>query len=756
MEKKETLRGTIKSVRFHNDNNGFSIFVVRTGRDKTIPVLCYSPEMESGDEITAVGSYINDPKWGPEFKATNIDIPFLGTKEGVRRLLANGFLPGIRGSTAFLLVEKFGDKVFDVLEESPDEFLSVRGISEKKLAKIEEAYKEKRHERKCLTYCSQLSMTIKMSEKLYNHYGDMLIEILKKDPYRLIYDIKGISFARADKIARNSGISAVDPNRIKAGVTFVMSESDTSGNCAYPREELVRKAKGALSIPDDGISIPDSFVERGIDDAVSSGNLVLAKAHGEPCLFLPYVYESEQRTARNLIRLRDGMFPSAHLPFDVESAIHDAETKASISLEDAQHEAVKMSVENNLLVITGGPGVGKTTIVKAIISIYERYGNKVLCAAPTGRAAKRMFESTKHEAKTIHRLLEFNPESYGFNHNEENPLEGDLLIVDECSMVDARLMDSLLRAVPSQMRVIFVGDVDQLPSVGAGQVLLDMIRSGVLPVARLTKIFRQSDASRIIVAAHDVNNGKMPSLKNKHGDDFSFFPVDSPEQCVQYVLDLVTRFVPSRLGYDPLRDIQVLCPMKGGAMGTEAMNLILQERLNGNARKKSFMMKTSESVFFLGDKVMQTRNDYKKDVYNGDIGFVSEVSSEGDSMLVSFDGGTRSVLYSNEEAKSLRLSYACTVHKSQGSEYPVVIMPVMTNHFKMLQRKLLYTGITRGKDLVILVGQVKAVAIAVHGQSDEEERWTKLEEWLRRFSNQNCRQDQKGVSTGFAEPVLFA
>lgn len=780
----QTVKGTVKTVTFYNPSNGYSVLKIIQDKDKSalLTVTGCIPEVKAGETIVANGTYVNHPKYGRQFSASDIHLPIPETAEGIYSLLARGFLPGIKKGMAKKLVDAFGENFFDVLDNQPEMLLEVKGISENKLKKILHAYKQKMGERKAFAACTQIGMTLKLAEKLYDRYGDGLVAMIYQKPYDLV-SVKGISFKTADWIASRTGVDLASPSRIREGIFFALDESMNLGNCGYPKDKLLDEAAKILGLsPETVVPVLQEILQNNRDIFFEDDRrrIVEDKIYGTSCLFPKYMHDAETRAAEHLHKILYYTYPSARLPEDADRAIHEAvlrekaEKGPDFELDPDQAKAVKMALEDNLLIITGGPGVGKTTIIETILDIYEAYGNTILLAAPTGRAAKRMFESTHREAKTIHRLLEYSPEEFyssdrdktPFGRNETNPLEGDLLIVDESSMIDSQLFDNILRAVPDSMRVIFVGDVDQLPSVGAGQVLRDMIESKKIPVARLTKIFRQARKSKIIRASHEINDGICPSLKNHVGDDFFFFPAEDPQDCVRKILALACKEVPERLHYDAIKDIQILCPMKAGAMGTVAMNINLQYQLNNDAqieiRKKNLAEKrrlekrnpdapklTGEEAEFLlryrhhqkgltfrdmtlypGDKVMQIRNNYQKKVFNGDIGYVSAIDSESHAIRVDFDNGANSVEYKQEELGQLMLAYACTVHKSQGSEYPVVIIPVMTNHFVMLQRKLFYTGVTRGKKMVILVGQEKAMRMAVKGKLMEFNRWTKLKECI--------------------------
>jgi exodeoxyribonuclease V alpha subunit len=552
--------------------------------------------------------------------------------------------------------------------------------------------------------------------RIFKTYGQGAIEIVQENPYRLAQDIRGIGFLSADTIAQKIGIAKDSPLRAQAGISYALTEASGQGHCGLPYAELVPLAVKLLDIA-------ESFIETAIAQEVADEVLLPDTVEGQACVFLAPLYYAEQSIAAQIQRLDAG---GTTLPaFDADKAIPWVEQKLSIQLADSQKAAIRLALSSKLLVITGGPGVGKTTLVKSILTIMTVKGVKPLLCAPTGRAAKRLSESTGLEAKTIHRLLEINPINGQFKRNADNPLECDLLVADECSMIDAPLANQLLKAVATRTAVILVGDVDQLPSVGPGQFLTDLIDSGAVPVIRLTEVFRQAATSRIVRSAHQINRGVFPSLPEKgETSDFYLVAAEEPEVIAQTVVDLVQTRLPRKFEVDSIRDIQVLCPMNRGITGARGINQALQAVLN--PRGEHSVEKFGNS-FSVSDKVMQIENNYDRDVFNGDIGFVTGVDQDEEELAVAFDG--RVVSYPFGELDELVLCYATTIHKSQGSEYPVVVIPISTQHYMMLKRNLIYTGITRGKRLVVLVGQKRALAMAVKGKQVER-RWSKLKERL--------------------------
>jgi exodeoxyribonuclease V alpha subunit len=552
--------------------------------------------------------------------------------------------------------------------------------------------------------------------RIYKTYGNDAIQIMSENPYRLARDIRGIGFKTADQIAIKLGIEKDAMIRIRAGISYALSEAMGEGHCGLPTDELVPLAVELLEVD-------NSLVQVALDMELTEGSVIADHVNDTPCVFLSGLHKAERVIGERLLILMNGKLPWPWI--DPDKALPWIEQKTGLSLAESQVAAIRLALKSKVLVLTGGPGVGKTTIVNGILKTLAAKDVKILLCAPTGRAAKRMTEATGFEAKTIHRLLEVNPKGGGFKRNEENPLECELLVIDETSMVDVMLMQAVLKAIPDNSALLVVGDIDQLASVGPGQVLADIISSGAVPVVRLTEVFRQAAQSQIITNAHKINKGAIPNLSNPKGEsDFYFVQADDPETAVPRIIELVKNRIPQRFGLDPIRDIQVLCPMNRGGVGARSLNIELQAALNPAGEHK---IERFGWTFAAGDKVMQIANDYDKEVYNGDIGYIDSLDLDGGELSVSFDG--RDVIYGVGELDTLVPAYAATIHKSQGSEYPAVVIPVMTQHYTMLQRNLLYTGVTRGKRLVVLVGQKKAIAIAVQNISGRR-RWSKLNEWL--------------------------
>jgi exodeoxyribonuclease V alpha subunit len=541
------------------------------------------------------------------------------------------------------------------------------------------------------------------------------VRLISENPYRLARDIRGVGFRSADQIALRLGIDKTAPVRVRAGISHALAEAMNDGHCGLPVEELLPFAETLLEVP----AAP---VETALAEEIAAGAVVEDAVDGRPCTFFAALYRAERDIAAKLMALVGGKPPWPTI--DADKAIPWVEERTTLKLADSQKEAIRVALGARIMVITGGPGVGKTTLVNSLLRILRAKSVEVALCAPTGRAAKRLSDSTGLDAMTIHRLLEADPASGGFRRDGSNPLDCDLLVVDETSMVDVPLMRAVLRALPDKAALLLVGDVDQLPSVGPGQVLADIIASGAVPVARLTEVFRQSATSHIVTNAHRINQGQMPDLAPVEGGDFFFVDAADPADGARKIVALVRDRIPQRFGLDPVRDIQVLCPMNRGGLGARALNLELQQALNppGESRIERF-----GQLFGPGDKVMQVENNYDKDVYNGDLGVIARLDPAAGELEVDFDG--RRVSYGAGELDQLALAYATTIHKSQGSEYPAVVIPLATQHYPMLQRNLVYTGVTRGKRLVVLVGQRRALAIAVGG-AQARRRWSKLREWL--------------------------
>jgi len=713
----EHLAGTVERVTFHNEESGFSVLRVEArGRRDLVTVVGHAAAVSPGEFIQAEGSWVNDRVHGLQFSARLLAAVAPTTVEGIEKYLGSGLIKGIGPHFARRLVDAFGTSVFDVIDAEPGRLRSVDGIGRTRAQRIVDAWKEQKAVRDIMVFLHSHGVGTSRAVRIFKTYGPDAIGMISENPYRLAADIRGIGFLTADKIASTLGIEKTAMIRARAGIGYTLSEATDEGHCGLPMSQLMPAASRLLDIP-------ESLVAEALDLELAAGTVVRDTVDGSPCVFLASLHAAERIIAARVRGLATGGVPWR--PIDADRAIPWVEARLSMSLARMQAEAVRMAVRSKVFVITGGPGVGKTTLLNAVLAVVGARGARLALCAPTGRAAKRLSETTGVEAKTIHRLLEVDPKTGGFKRQESHPLACDLLVVDEMSMVDVPLMHALLRAVPSHAAVILVGDVDQLPSVGPGQVLADIIDSGAVPVVRLTEVFRQASASRIIVNAHRINHGEMPETTPAGAEsDFFFTEIDDPEQGAARVLQIVSERIPARFGLDAVRDVQVLCPMNRGALGARSLNLALQQVLNPGREPR---IERFGSVFAVGDKVMQVENDYDKDVYNGDLGFITALDPDAGELTVDFDG--RAVAYDSSDLDRLVLAYATTIHKAQGSEYPAVVIPLSTQHYPMLQRNLVYTGVTRGRKLVVLVGQRKALAIAVAGKQTRR-RWSKLREWL--------------------------
>src|SRR5579884_2204612 len=710
---REVLAGLVERVTFHNEENGFCVLRVKTrGHRDLVTLVGHAASIAAGEAITASGTWVNDRTHGLQFKAHFLKASAPSTAEGIRRYLASGMIRGIGPVYAKKLVRGFGEAVFEVIERLPE----VQGIGEVRAQRIVAAWAEQKLVREIMVFLHSHGVGTARAVRIFKTYGADAIEVMSENPYRLARDIRGIGFKTADAIADRLGIERTALIRVRAGIGHALAAAMDEGHCGLPLADLLPLAGRLLGVPDD-------LIRTALDLELTGGGVIGDRVGEKDCVFLAGLYHAERGIAERLRALAAAPLPWPAI--DAGKAISWVEPRIGLMLAESQRQAIVRALAAKLLVITGGPGVGKTTILRAILKILAAKRVRILLAAPTGRAAKRLGEATGLEAKTIHRLLEVDPSSGSFGRGPENKLDCDLLVLDEASMIDVPLMHALVKAIPERAALLVVGDVDQLPSVGPGQVLADLIGSGTVPVVRLTEIFRQAAASRIITTAHRINRGEMPDLAPAAADsDFHFVSAEDPETAVARILDLVQTRIPRRFGLDPVRDIQVLCPMARGGVGARSLNLDLQAALNPDGEPK---VTKFGWTFAPGDKVMQIENDYEREVYNGDIGFIAAVDAETGEIAARFDG--REVVYGLGDLDALVPAYAATIHKAQGSEYPAVVIPLLTQHYPMLQRNLLYTGITRGKRLVVLVGSRKAVAIAVRNTAGRQ-RWSKLREWL--------------------------
>lgn len=700
------IRCVVERITYQNADNGYSIMKVKVkGYNDLVTLVGNLLDVPVGSVLLCDGDWKVDKKYGSQFVTESWEEVMPATIYGIEKYLGSGLVKGIGPKYAHLIVEKFGTETIDIIESKINRLYEVAGIGKKRVEKIADSWEKQKDIKNVMIFLQGYGVSTAYAAKIYRQYGKESVDKVKNNPYRLADDIWGIGFKTADGIASKMGYEKNDLRRCRSGILYTLSQLSNEGHVYAEEEQLLTTAKTLLEADEDPI-------KQAMNDMIQSKDLIKE----EESIYMPPFYYAESGTAKRLLELaetKDKRKPTFNL---------EAISKSTgIEYDEVQVDAIRQAVESKVMVLTGGPGTGKTTTTQGIIAALQTAGMSILLAAPTGRAAKRMSEATGMESKTIHRLLEYNPMD-GYKRNEENQLEGDALIVDECSMIDILLMNNLMKAIPTSMRLVLVGDIDQLPSVGAGNVLRDIIDSQKIPVIRLTRIFRQAQSSRIVMSAHAINRGAFPDLSNGKDTDFFFIKNDDAEKVAENIVQLVKNRLPKAYNM-PTSNIQVLTPMQRGVVGASNLNLMLQEALNPN---KTGLSRGGFS-FRKGDRVMQIRNNYDKSVFNGDLGYVIDVNMEDRTLTAQFDDTP--VEYEVSELDELSLAYSNTIHKSQGSEYPIVVMPILMNHYVMLQRNLIYTGITRAKKICVMIGSTKALACAIHNMTVLK-RNTKLKERL--------------------------
>jgi exodeoxyribonuclease V alpha subunit len=714
---KEYLSGTIERITYHNTDNGFCVIRVKVkGHKDLVTVTGNVPSISAGEYIKCSGIWHNDRNHGKQFKADFLKSLPPETLEGIERYLGSGLIKGVGAHFAKRLVSAFGDKVFEVIENKPDLLSTVEGIGKIRAQSICTNWQDQKIIREIMVFLQSHGVGTSRATRIYKTYGEKAIEVVSQNPYQLAKDIRGIGFVSADTIAGNLGIAKNSLVRARAGVAHVLLEATSDGHCGLPKEILIQNSRKLLEITKD-------LIELAIAEEIKLKTLIADTLNSTNTIFLTSYYVYEKNIAKILLNLAKS--PVSWDKTDTTTIIPLVEEELNIILAESQKLAIDKALDNRLMVITGGPGTGKTTLVNSLLKTLAAKKLNIKLCAPTGRAAKRLSESTGLEATTIHRLLEIDPAYGGFKRNEESPLSCDYLVIDETSMVDVPLFYSLLKALPLHSALLLVGDVDQLPSVGAGQVLKDIISSKVISTVQLTEIFRQAATSNIITNAHRINHGILPNMQiTREESDFYFVEAEHGDDIINKIITMVKERIPKKFNLNPVQDIQLLCPMQRGGAGARSLNIELQKVLNPNHTEG--IVKFGQ-IFAVGDKIMQTENNYDKEVYNGDIGIIKAINEQDQEIIINFYN--REVNYDYTDLDQITLAYATTIHKSQGSEYPAVIIPITMQSYMMLRRNLIYTAITRGKKLVVIIGQKKALAIAVKDNTSSH-RYSKLQEWL--------------------------
>ncbi len=696
----EELEGVLETITFANEENGYTVARLgKKGNKSSITIVGVMPGIQVGETLRVKGIWTTHNQYGRQFEVEKYQVKPPETTEAIARYLSSGLLKGVGTVTAQRITDYFGEKSLEILDCSPERLIEIPKIGRKRAQMIAVSWREQRYIKDIMMFLQQYGVGVSLAVKIYRQYGDGAIELVKANPYQLIHDIQGVGFVTADRIALEMGLLADSPARIQAGLGYTLETMSQEGHCFAERSELVIGCSKLLQVPEENCS-------RQIDLLLEKKYLL---GSGE-AIYLPYFYNAEQAVAENLLRLiktsrdRMGLFVTANW----DQAAEWLQQSDKIRLTIEQMSAIQMAVSNKVSILTGGPGTGKSTITGNLIRLLLSFGLSVLLTAPTGRAAKRLSEATGLEAATIHRLLEYTPTNHGFKRNRKHPLNTDLIIVDEASMIDILLMHALLDAVSDGTHVLFIGDQDQLPSVGAGNVLKDMIESEVIPVKRLTQIFRQSEDSFIIENTHRINRGDLPEFSEK-ANDFFLFNMESAEKVEEWIVDIVTNRLKNKFGISA-KEVQVLSPMYRGPAGVSSLNQRLQQAINP-VKARGIEFRSGERLLRVGDRVMQLRNNYDKLVFNGDIGNVVNIDLEEQHLEVDFEG--RTVSYEFTQTDELQLAYAISIHKSQGSEFPVVVLPLLTHHYIMLQRNLLYTAVSRARKMVVMVGSKKAIGMAV-------------------------------------------